>query len=124
MRLKWDSVAKIYTPCPQQPIARAMGRVRCSSRLDFTFFSKGFPACVSTSPSHWPSFGLLVLPLALGDWSPFPLTARGSLGTQHLQPGTGSSPGGAAQILLPRTISDVWGKVIAHLRVYSRLKIS
>lgn len=118
MRLKWDSVAKIqYTHCVRNsPIARAMGRVRCSSRLDFTFFSKGFPACVSTVPSHWPSFGLLVLPLALGDRSPLPLTARGSLGTQHLQPGTGSSPGAAAQVLLPRALSDVWGEVIAHLR--------
>lgn len=122
MRLKWDSVAKIqytHSVC-NSPIATAMGRVRCSSRLDFTFFSKGFPACVSSFPSHWPSFGLLVLRLALGNRSPFPLTAQGSLGTQHLQPGTESLPRGAAQVLLPRAISDVWGEVIAHLRSISK----
>lgn len=118
MRLKWDSVTKIQYPhrVRNSPIATAIRRVRYSSRLDFTFCSKGFPGCVSPSPSHWPSFGLLMLPLALGDWSPFPLTAWGSLGTHHLQPGTGSSPRGAAQVLLPHAVFDIWGEVIAHLQ--------
>lgn len=56
-----------------------------------------------------------MLPLTLGNQGPFPLTARAFLGVPHLQPDIGSLPQEVAQVLLPRTMSDIWGEVTAHL---------